>query len=78
MAVYFVDGVHGWSVGHEGCILRTSTGNNLDVALLTGEENLIAMIIGLVAVAVVVPLGVFSVLRKRKRSSDSSRGLEPE
>ena len=78
MAVHFIDEVHGWTVGYDGCILRTSSGNNLDTILLSGEEILFPIIIGLIAVVIVVPLTVVTIHRKRRIVNESYRGLEPE
>ena len=78
MAVHFIDEVHGWTVGYDGCILRTSGGNNLDTILLSGEEILFPIIIGLIAVVIVVPLTVVTIHRKRRIVNESYRGLEPE
>jgi photosystem II stability/assembly factor-like uncharacterized protein len=66
MAVCFVDELHGWVAGYDGCILRTSVGGNLDTLLLSGQEDLLLILIGVVGIAAIIPVGVMA-LRWRKR-----------
>jgi len=66
MAVCFVDELHGWVVGSDGCILRTSVGGNLDALLLSGQEDLLLILVGVLGIAVILPVGVIA-FRWRKR-----------
>ncbi|TFH05870.1 MAG: hypothetical protein E4H14_11895 [Candidatus Thorarchaeota archaeon] len=78
MAVCFVDESHGWIVGSDGTILRTSTGGNLDALLLSGQQDLLLIIIGVAGIVIVLPAGRF-VFRRRKQKIDMTQtGIEPE
>lgn len=78
MAVCFIDETHGWSVGYDGCILRTSNGNNLDILLLSGEGIPYQLILGLIAVAITVPLCILTIHRKKGRISSSHEEICPQ
>jgi len=78
IAVSFVDELHGWVVGSKGTILRTSTGNNLDAILLTGQQDLLLIIIGATGLVIVLPAGWLALRRRKRRMSVTQTGIEPE
>ena len=72
IAVCFVDELHGWVVGTDGTILRTSAGGNLDSLLLSGQQDLLLIIIGVGGIVIVLPVGRF-VLRRRKQGMKTTQ-----
>ena len=78
MAVCFVDELHGWVVGSDGTILRTSTGSNLDVLLLSGQQDLLLIILGAAGIVIVLPAGRFVLRRRKRRMGMTQTSIEPE
>ena len=78
MAVFFIDETHGWVVGSDGTILRTSTGSNLDALLLSGQQDLLIMTLGVAGIVIVLSAGWFVLRRRRRRMSVTQTGMEPE
>ena len=78
IAVCFVDELHGWVVGTDGTILRTSTGNNLDVLLLSGQQDLLLIAIGAAGIVIVLPAGCFVLRRRKRRMNITDTDGEPE
>jgi len=78
MAVCFIDESHGWVVGYDGVILRTSTGGNLDALLLSGQQDLLIMTLGMAGIIIVLSAGWFILRRRKRRMSIALTGIEPE
>ena len=74
LAVCFTDEIHGWVVGYDGTILRTSAGNNLDALLLSGQEDLLLIAIGGVGIVIVLPIGRFVFRRRKGRMNTTHTG----
>ena len=68
MAVFFIDETHGWVVGSDGTILRTSTGNSLDALLLSDHQDLLLITGGTIGVITIISLS--RVLRRRRKKTD--------
>ncbi len=78
MAVCFVDELHGWVVGSDGTILRTSAGGNLDALLLSGQQDLLLIAIGVAGIAIVLPVGVLIHRRRKRRINITQTGVNSE
>lgn len=77
MAVCFVDELHGWVVGYDGCILRTSAGGNLDALLLSDQQDLLLIIIGIAGIVIIFPVSKFALRRRKRRMNITQTGKEP-
>jgi photosystem II stability/assembly factor-like uncharacterized protein len=76
-----VNQTHGWAVGSDGIIMRTTTGNSLGNRLWYGmTDPLFLSILSIIAVVVAVPVGVFIIRRYRrgKRTSSDSKPPQPK
>ncbi|MGY5865082.1 MAG: hypothetical protein RTV41_10805 [Candidatus Thorarchaeota archaeon] len=70
MAIDFINITHGWAIGWDGYIYRTTQGNSLGSRLWTGfSDYLFLTIVGGSATMVVVIIGAVVILRKRRRIS---------
>jgi hypothetical protein len=81
VAVDFINQTHGWAVGSDGIIMRTTTGNSLGNRLWYGmTDPLFLSILSIIAVVVAVPVGVFIIRRYRrgKRTSSDSKPPQPK
>ncbi len=78
MAVCFVDDLHGWIVGYDGCILRTSAGSNLDALLLSGQEDLLLIAIGVAGIAIALPVCVIVLRRRKGRMNTTQTGVDSD
>ncbi|RDE10883.1 MAG: hypothetical protein C4K48_12830 [Candidatus Thorarchaeota archaeon] len=76
MAVCFVDELHGWVVGYDGCILRTSAGGNLDMLLLSGQEDLLLIVIGTAGIAIALTIGILGLRWRRRRIRATRTGID--
>jgi photosystem II stability/assembly factor-like uncharacterized protein len=82
MAVSFIDETHGWVVGTDGCILRTSTGDSLDALLLSDQQDLLLLTIGAVGITVAVSVTMVAIRWRRRRMHavrrEDTTGLTPD
>jgi hypothetical protein len=78
-AVDFINQTHGWAVGSDGILMRTTTGNSLGNRLWYGmTDPLFLSIISIIAIVVVVPVGVFIVRRYRRGKRTPSETKPPQ
>ncbi|MDF1540530.1 MAG: YCF48-related protein, partial [Candidatus Thorarchaeota archaeon] len=77
MAVDFINTTHGWAVGWDGVIMRTTTGNSLGNRLWYGMTD--PLFLTIIAVVVTVPVGIFIIQRYRrtKRINSETKLLQP-
>jgi len=72
MAICCIDQTHGWAVGWNGVIMRTTSADSLGARLWGGSADLLIFSVIGTAVVVVVVSGVF-VLHRRKHKATVSR-----
>jgi photosystem II stability/assembly factor-like uncharacterized protein len=76
-AIDFINTTHGWAVGRDGYIYRTTRGNSLGTPLLAGLiDTLLPWIVGALAAIVIVISSVAVVRRRRQRIIASHHGAE--
>ena len=76
MAVCFIDESHGWVVGYDGVILRTSLGGNRDTILISGQQDILLIGIGVVGIVIIIAAGGYVLRRRRKRMSITQPEIE--
>jgi photosystem II stability/assembly factor-like uncharacterized protein len=78
-AVDFINQTHGWAVGADGILMRTTTGDSLGNRLWNGmTDALFLSILSIIAVVVAVPVGVFIIRRYRRGKGTSSETKPPQ
>ncbi|MHA2241057.1 MAG: YCF48-related protein [Candidatus Thorarchaeota archaeon] len=70
-AVNFINQTHGWAVGWDGILMRTTTGNSFGNRLWYGITD--PLFLSIIAVLVTIPVGVF-IIRPYRRA----KGINPE
>jgi len=75
-AVDFINSTHGWAVGWNGIIMRTTTGNSLGNRLWYGMTD--PLFLSIIAVVVIVPVGVFIIKRYRRGKPTGSETKPPQ
>lgn len=73
IAVDFINRTHGWAVGHNGIIIRTTTGDSLGIPLVSDTiiwVILIALVIGIIVISSAI---CYYFIRRNKRIRDQLR-----
>ena len=72
ISIDFINLTHGWAVGWNGYIYRTTKGNNLGNHLWTGVSDTIFLIIISIPIIILVIIGIKYILHRKKRKKMNS------